>query len=244
MALVVNWVVDPIRHHLGDRIRWKVVTVDINRLAAPPATGVLEQAHFFPLFRVDADPRVPGHGEHMSLLGDMSKLGIAIDMAPGGESLPVPTQPIPIGPKQTTQGRRTSPVTLGLGQSPKAGANPLGPGLGAPGRLRFNKFDQVRKEGRIFLKTPLAPPPGCRTRSVGRPRRSSSRSSRPRRMVSGCIPVMAATRLNPPCPKRRASRAATQRRCCSSSRDRIKLSRRCWSATGPTPSRHSEQGHV
>ena len=69
-----------------------------------------------------------------------------------------------------------------------------------------------------FFSSVGRPPPGLRTRSVGRPAKSSFNSRRPRRIVLTFIPVICASRSVPPCPMRSASNATYQRRCCSLSR--------------------------
>ena len=100
----------------------------------------------------------------------------------------------------------------------QAGADELGLPHGVAAGQRPDDAQEGRDDLGDFFSRAGRPPPGRRTRSAGRPSSESASSSRPRRMVSTCRPVIWETKRSPPWPILALSTAAYQRRCCSSSR--------------------------
>ena len=174
---------------------------------------------------VHADSRIPTAAKLPALLGDVPELPIPLRVRlTRVQHFAVASQSELLLPQQPADGRRTGAAIQLLRQRSQPRPHPLFFRTRIAGRFRSDAAQQVGDQGRIFFSTRGRPPPGSRTWPIGRWHNSSSSSSRPRRIVSGCRPVISAIRWNPPCPSRTASRAATQRRCCSSKRLSNKLS--------------------
>ena len=105
-----------------------------------------------------------------------------------------------------------------LVQSLQTAPDVPGAAHGVAARDRFCQALEVVEDRRVFFFNGGRPAPGLRMRLTGRSARSASSSSRPRRIVSTCSPVIWDTKVSPPWPSFLASRAANQRRCCSSKR--------------------------
>jgi hypothetical protein len=85
-----------------------------------------------------------------------------------------------------------------VAEVPQAATDPFPVGHRVAAGLGLDEGRQLAGEVRDSFSTGGRPAPGGRTRSVGRPRRESSISRRPRRMVSTSRPVIRERRRSPP----------------------------------------------
>ena len=202
MAFVAFGVVDALGRRAARRIGREVVIVDLFSFATPGLAGIFELAEEFLLLGIDADSRVATAAEFLAMFGDMPELPIAFGVRLSGvQHFAVTSLAVLRFSQQSTDRRWTAAVIQLHGQPSQPRADPLLVGTRIAGCFGINALQQVGDQGRVFFSTRGRPPPGRRTRSVGRARNSSPSSSRPRRIVSGCRPVISAIRVIPPCPR-------------------------------------------
>lgn len=100
----------------------------------------------------------------------MAELDIAFGMLLARvEHLAMAPQSVLLLPQQATDRGWTGTAVQGLRQTPQPGAYPFLVRAGIAGHLRLYETSEVLKQGQIFFSTRGRPPPGNRTRSVGRP---------------------------------------------------------------------------
>ena len=186
MPLVAFRIVDALRCRTAFRISWKVVIVDLLRLLTPRLARVFELTKQFLLLRVHADSGITTATEILAALVDVLELLIALRMRLAGvQHFAVATQSLLLVTQQTADGRWTGALVQLLRQRTQARAHPFLVRTWIAGRFGIDATLQSNDQSRIFFSTRGRPPPASRTRWAGRWRNSSSRSSRPRRMVSG-----------------------------------------------------------
>jgi hypothetical protein len=85
------------------------------------------------------------------------------------QHLPMAPQAIILLSQQAADRRGTGPAVHCLRQATQPRPNPLLPGTRIAGGLWFYQLSRVFQQRGIFFSTRGRPPPGSRTRSVGRP---------------------------------------------------------------------------
>ncbi|OWK43309.1 TPR repeat-containing protein [Fimbriiglobus ruber] len=235
VTAVVLYQVDAIRGGPALGVTEEVISVDLVRLVAPGLPILLEVADQLFFLGIHADDRPARFQEPPLLVGDVAELTIPIGVRWAGKPFPIRLQRVLEFVEQTPDGLGVDGMaSLGqqLAQSLQAQTHPpLFRHRVAAGVIDQQGY-QVSLQDRIFFSKGGRPAPGRRTRPGGRLAKADPNSWRPRRMVWTWRPVMEDTRRSPPWPMRWASQAASQRRCCSLSRLRSKLSCRWTSLLG------------
>ncbi len=227
-AAIPVGVVQPVGDRQQGGVLAEVVSVDRVCRTGPLATGVLEVTDQLLFLAVHAQDGVAGLGETLPLLGEVLELAIPIRMGGAGEAFAVGMQFIAQVTQQASNGLGTNRIALLLqllGQETEAAADPALAVHRIASDLSFQQVLQGWEDARDFFPTAGRPAPGRRMRPGGQSFRSATNSRRPRRMDSTFSPVMADNSRSPPCPIFMDSRAANQRRCCSSRRLRSKFKR-------------------
>jgi len=194
MALVSLRIVNSVLRRATFGVLGKVVGIDFLCFFPPRLPDILEMAHQFFLLGVHADSRVAHPSEFFAFFGDIAELSISLGVRLARvQHLAMAAQTVALLPQQATDGGGAGPAIQRLRQASQPRPHPFFCRAGIAGGFRFHQSSKVRQDCRIFFSTGGRPPPGSRTRSVGRPRSPWSSSSRPMRMVSGCSPVISAT---------------------------------------------------
>lgn len=188
VSFVTRRVVDAVRHGSTLGVLAKVVGVHFVRGPRPFAAGVLEIADQFLLFRIDTERRATCFLELPSLALDVTELPVSIRMRRTGESLHVDARRESEPSKQPSDGGAAR-FAQTCGQLTETAANELFSACRPAACFVFDQSLQLIAHAGVFFSMRGRPPPGKRTRSVGRAARSSSNSLRPLRIVSTLIPL-------------------------------------------------------
>ena len=117
VSLVAFRIVDAVRCCAADRIRRKVVIVDLRGLLAPRLAGVFELADEFFFLRVHADPRVATVAKGFALRGDVLELLITLRVRLAGvQDFAMAPQAELLLAQQPADRRRTNAVVQRLRQ--------------------------------------------------------------------------------------------------------------------------------
>ena len=131
-------IVNAMRNGHASRVRAEVVIVDQAGRVIPSRPRVLEGAHQFALFGVDADDGQPPTLEAITQIADVEKLLVAIRTGVGGELLVVDAQRIAHGLEQPGDGVGTdvdAEVAERQGDFGGRAAGPFQAGDGVAGRV-------------------------------------------------------------------------------------------------------------
>lgn len=156
---------------VGDGVLGEVVGVDLLCFVPLRLPDIFEIAHQFFLLGVHADARVARAAEFRAFFGDVAELSISLGVRLARvQHLAMAAQAVALLSQQATDGGGTGPAIQRLRQASQPRPHPFFFRTGIAGGFRFHQSSKVRQDRRIFFSTRGRPPPGSRTRSVGRPR--------------------------------------------------------------------------
>jgi hypothetical protein len=213
MSAVPTDIVHPVRDRAALGIVREVVGVHLFRRVASGDSVAGEVADKFLVLGVEAQHRAAEFQSETPQSRHGAELSVSVGRRLAAESFEVGSQPVAGRSQQPPHHVGAGASTQLLGQFSQAVADPFRRVSGGrPRRFRFDSAQQVGCQRRIFFSRGGRPPPGKRTRSVGRPSKFSDNSARPRAMVSKFRPVTRDFRTSPPNPIRCDSCATNQRR--------------------------------
>jgi hypothetical protein len=201
VAAIVDHVVDAIGYSSSNRIRPEVVCVDILWFLAPSLSVVLEISNQLLLLCVNADNRPPCGLKSLYLGFNVLKLRVPIRMIFARLCLNVDFQRVSQILQQPAYRWRTGRmpgIAQALAQRAQAATYPFLITRRIARRFRRYHIIQNSSYRPVFFSTSGRPPPGRRTRSVGRPASPVTSSSCPRLIVFSSIPVIWDSKRIPP----------------------------------------------
>jgi hypothetical protein len=194
-------VIQPVWHAPALGVGQKVMGVDLFGIGPPGPAAVAEVADEFLFLGIHAEDRQPLSPKFLDSRLQVVELPIPVRVRRPSETLDVDEQVVVEVTQQVSHGPRAGVVAQrfqAVAERLQAAAGILDFGHRVAAGDRLDQLLQVLDDLGIFFFTGGLPAPGLRMRSVGRPARPASSSSRPRRMVSTWRPVMRATRASPP----------------------------------------------
>jgi hypothetical protein len=201
VSLVGQQVVQPIGYRPAEGVAQEVMSVDLVRSQDPGRPTVAEVTDQLFLLGVHAEDRQSASAELRNELLNVAKLAVTVGVVRPREPLDVDPQVVAQVTQQTGDGRGArfmAQTHQFVAEVAEAATDEPVVGHRVATSSRLDQRFQVVEDSRVFFFPGGRPAPGLRTRSVGRSWRSASSSSRPRRTVSTCRPVMRASRVSPP----------------------------------------------